>query len=343
MRRDEVILRAMQRTFSFLVLALASCAIVPAAAGGVRDTSREKGAGANPIRGEDHYVMRDGLRIYLWEKHKAGLEGTFANNGRVALLVHGGTWSGRPLFDLQIRDYSLMDFLAENGYDVWAIDLHGYGRSDKTDKDWTDSHSAAADIAAAVGYITRLRGVTKINLLGCSAGTQRAGVFAMENPDKVTKLVLYAPWWKGNAELNEFRRKRMENGGKPLPQYRDVTEESIRSDFVRGDLAQHPQVEADVVDELVKEVLQANPQAPNTFVENAHLPILDPDRIIVPTMIIHGERDYAAKEEDLLPFYSQLRTHDKEYVLLPAGGHGLMLEKDHRRFQHEVLSFFDRP
>jgi pimeloyl-ACP methyl ester carboxylesterase len=97
------------------------------------------------------------------------------------------------------------------------------------------------------------------------------------------------------------------------------------------------------VDELVKEVLQANPQAPNTFVENAHLPILDPDRIIVPTMIIHGQRDYAAKEEDLLPFYSQLRTHDKEYVLLPDGGHGLMLEKDHRRFQHEVLSFFDRP
>src|SRR4249920_2035736 len=36
------------------------------------------------------------------------------------------------------------------------------------------------------------------------------------------------------------------------------------------------QVEADVVDEIVKEVLQANPQAPNTFVENAHLPILDP-------------------------------------------------------------------
>jgi hypothetical protein len=55
---------------------------------------------------------------------------------------------------------------------------------------------------------------------------------------------------------------------------------------VRGDLAQHAQVEADVVDEIAKEVLQANPQAPNTFVENANLPILDPARITVPTMII---------------------------------------------------------
>ena len=29
--------------------------------------------------------------------------------------------------------------------------------------------------------------------------------------------------------------------------------------------------------------------------------------------------------------------------LASDGGHALMLEKDHRRFQHEVLSFFDRP
>jgi hypothetical protein len=65
--------------------------------------------------------MRDGLRIYLWEKYKEGDQESFSHTGKVALLVHGGTWSGRPLFDLRIRDYSLMDFLAENGYDVWPL------------------------------------------------------------------------------------------------------------------------------------------------------------------------------------------------------------------------------
>jgi hypothetical protein len=75
-----------------------------------------------------------------------------SENSQVTLQsIPGKLVCSRPLFDLQIRDYSLMDFLAESDYDVWAIDLHGYGRSDKTDKDWTDSHSAAADIAAAVG------------------------------------------------------------------------------------------------------------------------------------------------------------------------------------------------
>ena len=33
--------------------------------------------------------------------------------GKFALLVHGGTRSVRPGFDVQIRDHSLMHFLAE--------------------------------------------------------------------------------------------------------------------------------------------------------------------------------------------------------------------------------------
>jgi len=30
------------------------------------------------IRGEEHYAMRDGLRIYLWEKRTEGSQGTFS-------------------------------------------------------------------------------------------------------------------------------------------------------------------------------------------------------------------------------------------------------------------------
>ncbi len=326
---------------SSLLLAFVLTAAGAVFANGKAGESQNSAASA--IRGKEHYVVRDGLRIYLWEKFREGQEASFSRTGKVALLVHGGVRSGRPLFDLQIRDYSLMDFLAAHGYDVWAIDIHGYGHSDKTEKDWSDSHSAAADIAAAVEYITKLRGVTKINLLGCSAGTQRAGVFAMENPDKVAKLILYAGFWKGTAEFRALNAKRIENGGKPLPQYRVSSEESLRSDFVTGDLARHPQFEEDVVRESVKEALETDPKSPNVFVEWAKLPILDPARITVPTLILHGGRDFAAKEEDLLPFYSQLKTRDKQYVLLPDGGHMLIQEKEHRRFQHEVLSFFDRP
>ena len=97
------------------------------------------------------------------------------------------------------------------------------------------------------------------------------------------------------------------------------------------------------VEESVKVGLGMDPQRPNNFVEYKNLPKLEPARITVPTMIIHGQNDRDAKEEDLLPFYSHLATRDKQYVLLPGGGHMLIPEKGHRRFQYELLSFFDRP
>lgn len=305
--------------------------------------SQEHDAATKAISGKAHYALRDGLRIYLWEKYQAALQHSFGMSGKVALLVHGGTWSGRPDFDLQIRDYSLMDLLAANGYDVWAIDIHGYGHSDKTDKDWSDVRSAAADIDAAVEYIVKLRSVSKIDLLGWSAGTQRAGLYAMQHPQRVAKLILYAPQWKGSAEYRDRVRKRIENGGKPLGQYRINTEAAARSDFVEGELALHPQFEEDVVALYARVALQTDPKSPNAFADTTNQPVLDPLRISAPTMIIFGEYDYYAKEEDLLPFFAQLKTRDKRFVLLPHGGHALILEKDHRRFQQDVLSFFDRP
>ena len=87
----------------FLILALIP-GVTSHASGTLQGNSQEVRARSAGIRSEEHYAVRDGLRIYLWEKHKTVREGTFAASGKVALLVHGGTWSGRPDFDLQIRD-----------------------------------------------------------------------------------------------------------------------------------------------------------------------------------------------------------------------------------------------
>src|SRR6266481_7309483 len=102
----------------------------------------------------------------------------------------------------------------------------------------------------------------------------------------------------GSSTGRELRR-----AGSPSLDTAASTEKDLRSDFIEG------QYEEDVVEESVKVGMQLDPQRPNIFVEWVNLPILDPARITVPTMIIHGEKDFAAKEEDLLPFYSQLNTH----------------------------------
>jgi pimeloyl-ACP methyl ester carboxylesterase len=43
---------------------------------------------------------------------------------------------------------------------------------------------------AAVDYIFKHRGVTKVNLIGWSWGTTTMATFAAENPEKVLRLVL---------------------------------------------------------------------------------------------------------------------------------------------------------
>ena len=67
------------------------------------------------------------------------------------VLVHGATWSGRPDFDLQIRDYSAMDAFARAGWDVFAPDIQGYGNSDEPKgQSWSRTGDATQDLAAAI-------------------------------------------------------------------------------------------------------------------------------------------------------------------------------------------------
>lgn len=282
------------------------------------------------IVGKDHFVTSNGLKVYLWEKFQKKFEKAFAKSKKIVLLVHGATWTGRPDFDLQIRDYSLMDFLAKNGYDVWAIDIHGYGRSEKTDKDWSDTASAAGDIGAAVDYITKLRGVEKMSILGWSWGTQTTGLYTMRHPEKVQKLILFAMAWKPppGTQLPP----------PPKEQYRVTTEAGARSDFIPG------QYEADVVDLYVKEALPEVPKAPNGVrVDFAtKLPILDPAAIRVPTLIIRPEKDFLSSEAQTLEFFQKLGTNYKSYVFLPDGRHAILLEKNYRKFQDVVLGFLNQ-
>jgi pimeloyl-ACP methyl ester carboxylesterase len=283
------------------------------------------------IVSKEHYAMSNNSKVYLWEKYHKDFDKTFKQTDKIVLLVHGATWTGRPDFDLQIRDYSLMDFLAKNGYDVWAIDIHGYGKSDKTDKDWSDTESAAGDIGAAVDYIAKERGVEKISILGWSWGTQTSGLYTMRHPEKVSKLILYAMGWKGLAAMKSA----------PLPkeQYRINNETAARSDFIAG------QYEEDVVEKYVKEALLAAPKSPNGVMVDfiSKLPILKPELIKVPTLIIYPEKDFLATKDETLEFFGKLGTNYKSYVFLPDGGHAIILEKNYKKFQSVILGFLNQP
>ena len=169
-------------------------------------------AGAqNRILGEEHRVSSisaaDGkpLKLFLWEKRLKDTDvKEFAGTGKVVLLAHGATTPGREAFDLQVPEkpeltYSLMDYLVERKFNVFAVDYQNYGRSDKHGcGPCVTTQVAANDINSVVDYIGSIRGIKQVYLLGWSWGLTTAGLFTMQHPDKVKRLILFAtPVWRG--------------------------------------------------------------------------------------------------------------------------------------------------
>ena len=50
--------------------------------------------------------------------------------GKAVLLVHG-SGVGWIYWDIPIRNYSIMNYLADRGLDVYAVECRGYGKSTK--------------------------------------------------------------------------------------------------------------------------------------------------------------------------------------------------------------------
>ncbi len=181
----------------------------------------------------DHYVEQrsavpeiegDTTLLYVRERVQPA---TIARGGsledRVVLFVHGAGTPAEVAFDVPHGDFSWMAHLAGAGYDVFSVDMTGYGRSTRPPSmndpcnlpedaqralgvgiaraPCTPSHpgpattisSDWADIDAAVDYLRELRGVDRVHLIGWSLGGPRAGGYSARHPEKVGRLVLLAP------------------------------------------------------------------------------------------------------------------------------------------------------
>ncbi len=68
-----------------------------------------------------------GIELFVRNKHPAGMK-KFSSD-RILLFVHGATYPAETAFDLPIEGVSMMDLIASRGFDVYLVDVRGYGRS----------------------------------------------------------------------------------------------------------------------------------------------------------------------------------------------------------------------
>jgi len=294
-------------------------------------------AAPQAITGVEHWVNNGPVRLYVWEKYSGGLAGK-----AIVVLCHGSATAGKESFDLQVPgkpSYSLMDVLAAAGFDVFALDVRGFGRSTHPDEHMT-TLEASQDLNAAVDYILKLRGAKKVNLLAWSWGTQYGGMFVMAEPAKVERYIAYAQMHVNSPDIAK-RRPRIEVFRKNA--YISIPEAGWKPRFYSMTPAEANDPE--VVDAFAKAAVQVEvksatgPQLDMVTI----MPMVNPRLVPVPTMIIHGQYDDVADLDGLLPFFVQLPNPRKQYVVVPDAGHMMHLQKGHRIFQQQVVAFFSAP
>jgi pimeloyl-ACP methyl ester carboxylesterase len=179
----------------------------------------------------DHYVpvvskapSIEGQLAQIYARERV-LPGTLARardlEDRVVVFVHGAGTPAEVAFDPP--GASWMEYLANAGYDVFSMDMTGYGRSTRPlvmndpcnlsegqqqefiptlipapceasygfatttiESDWHD-------LDAVVDYVRALRGVERVHLAAWSLGGPRAGGYAYRHPEKVASAILLSP------------------------------------------------------------------------------------------------------------------------------------------------------
>lgn len=287
-----------------------------------------------PVQGTQHWVLQDALRLFLWEKYQGSPQGK-----PVLVLAHGSATAGRESFDLKVPgrpEYSLMDFLARQGFDVFAPDMRGFGSSTKPEGHIT-TEQAAADLDAVVDFICKLRGVPQVQLLAWSWGTQYSGQFVMTHPHKVARYAAYAQM---HAESPDLKARRERLATFQRAPYIRITEQGWKLRF--NSLTPEEVNDPVVMDAFAKAatlVELKSPTGPQVDLLTRQ-PLIDATKITVPTMMIHGQYDDVADLAGLLPFFTTLPCPDKQYTVIPDGGHMLHLQKGYARFQRAVADWF---
>jgi pimeloyl-ACP methyl ester carboxylesterase len=291
------------------------------------------------MTGREHWaskkVPEGDVRLFLWQKGPA----TAARTRGTILFVHGSSMASQPTFDLEVPgrpDSSVMDWFAARGFECWCLDNEGYGRSDKQRPINFDIANGAEDIAAATEFIGK-----KVLVYGISSGALKAALFAEKHPDRVARLALDAFVWtgEGSPTLAERRKK--------LPEWKAKNRRPIDPAFVQSIFARdHPgTADAATIEAFAKAILALDDSVPTgTYVDMcSKLPLVDPARIPVPTLVMRGQWDGIAGFDDLIAFFKRLPNPDKQFCVMPGISHASFQQKNYLMVYHILHAFFSQP
>ncbi|HWB82549.1 MAG TPA: alpha/beta fold hydrolase [Bryobacteraceae bacterium] len=290
---------------------------------------------------------------------------------RVVLFVHGAGTPAEVAFDIPYRDYSWMAYLAHSGFDVFSMDMTGYGRSTRPaamndpcnlssaqqkafvpdlipascqasyPHQMTTLASDWDDIDAVVDRIRALRHVAKLSLLGWSLGGPRAAGYAAHHADKVARLVLLAPAYNPAAPAEP---------PKQVPANGAAMNTQSRAEFIANwdrQVGCPDQYEPAVRDSVWSEMLLSDPvgatwgpgvrRAPQVTSWGWTKAVVAATQI--PVLMVSGAYDKQVNPDRVRQLYADLGSSKKVFIDLACSSHNAMWEKNHLLLFHASLEW----
>jgi pimeloyl-ACP methyl ester carboxylesterase len=300
--------------------------------------------------------------VYVREKVRAGnaLRGATPPD-RVVLFIHGAGTPAEVAFDVPYQDYSWMAYLAEAGFDVFAMDVTGIGRSTRP---WpmndpcnlTPQQQAALvptlipapckpsypktittiandwdDIDAVVDYLRALRHVDKISTVAWSQGGPRSGGYAALHPEKINRQVMLAPAYNAQGPAGPPSTP----PANPVP----FNTQSL-ADFNAlwgRQTGCADQWTPEVHDVVWSEMLASDPvgatwgtgvrRAPSTPSWGWNRDVVS--KTTIPLLMVSGVHDGQVPQERVRQLYADHGAQDKVFIDLGCSSHNAMWEKNH--------------
>jgi len=293
---------------------------------------------------------------------------------RLVLFIHGAGTPAEVAFDVPYQDYSWMEYLAQAGFDTFAMDTTGYGRSTRPaamndpcnlsaaqqlalaaggrteacapsyGQQMTTIASDWNDIGAVVDYLRALRGASQVSMVSWSLGGPRAAGYAAQNPDKVGKLVLLAPAYNRDAPAT---------APTPVPALGTAMNTQSRDDLTalwNRQVGCSDQYEQGVFKAVWQAMLESDPvgatwgpgvrRAPN--VTNWGWTTAMVAATKTPTLMITGAHDGQVQPSRVHDLYADIGSKSKVLIDLACSSHNAMWEKNHRLLFQASLEWLSK-
>ena len=350
--------------FGSLALAAAACSSF-----GTTTSSSSSAVNVESDRPQilDHYVRvrstapsMNGQMAQIYVRERASGRTIARGGSGVVLFVHGAGTPAEVAFDVPFGDYSWMGYLADAGFDVFSMDMTGYGRSTRPTvindpcnlarsqqalfvpsvipapcaSSYTGAATAIAsdwnDIDAVVNYLRGLRHVDRLSMVGWSQGGPRSGGYAAQHPDKVQKLVLLAPGY------NRTMPDTQPPPGPAAVVFNTQSHAEFTANWDRQ-VGCPDQYDLGVSDSVWTTMLASDPVGSTWGTGVRRAPTVPSwgwnaaavGKTQTPTLMVAGVHDKQVNPARVRELYMDLAAREKVFIDLGCSSHNAMWEKNH--------------